>query len=115
MGSNQKLFFATVFLPYMSQTLLGQDFSKTAISVVILSIFQFTKANLGNLLVNFSKSGLLLSVYCILIWEVLLVLSMCDDKQTIENWNLLKNAKIYRGLLKFMANVALLLILKMTW
>ncbi len=34
---------------------------------------------------------------------------MCDDKQTIETWNLLKITKIYRGLLKFMANIAVLL------
>ncbi len=34
---------------------------------------------------------------------------MCDDKETKENLNLLKITKIYRGLLKFMANVAVLL------
>ena len=34
------------------------------------------------------------------------VLSMCDDKETIGSLNLLKFTKIYRGLLKFMANIA---------
>ncbi len=34
---------------------------------------------------------------------------MCDDKETIEIRNLLKITKIYRGLLKFMAKVAVLL------
>ncbi len=37
------------------------------------------------------------------------LLSMCDDKQTIETWNLPKSTNIYRGLLKFMANIAVLL------
>ncbi len=37
------------------------------------------------------------------------VLSMCDDKQTIEIGNLLKITKVYLGLLKFMANIAVLL------
>ena len=34
---------------------------------------------------------------------------MCDDKETKGNRNLLKITKIYRGLLKFMANIAILL------
>ncbi len=34
---------------------------------------------------------------------------MCDDKETIERWNLLKITKIYEGLLKFMTNIAVLL------
>ena len=39
----------------------------------------------------------------------LIILSVCDDKETIEIRNLLKITKIYRGLLKFMAKVAVLL------
>ncbi len=34
---------------------------------------------------------------------------MCDDKDTIETWNILKITKIYSGLLKFMANITILL------